>query len=100
MPIHPCANQLIVGVDEKFLETTSPDDVEDQALRLLSEVCENLTDTGIQLKLNTVSRVLGYKKVLTMIQEAGLTAMIDMKLIDVVDTMLSDIRAIRHFDCL
>lgn len=99
MAIHPYADRLIVGGDTKFDTSRSWKEVEAEAYALLSSLCEDLSGSGVQIKLNAVLRALGYRAV-EMVEEAGLTMCADLKLIDVVDTMLSDIRALAHFPCI
>ena len=100
MNTHPYANKLIVAVDDKFFDLTDPDEGWVRANRVLLTACENLAGSGVQLKLNTIARILGYHHAFSLIEKSGLYVMVDMKYADIVDTSLADIRAISGFSCI
>lgn len=102
---------LIIGVDDQFkaavVMNMSPHDRREYAKRILNEACEAFTGltvpgTGkkIQLKLNTVARVLGHQCIET-VGEAGLDVFLDEKIgPDILDTLWADMRALRGYENL
>lgn len=102
---------LIIAIDDKFDDaeaaTLSPSGLFVRARVLLLRSCDSFTGlktpvTGrpIQLKLNTLARVLGHE-CFEIIEDAGLEAFADYKIgNDVLDTLWADIRALRIFSCI
>lgn len=96
---YPYSDRLIVGVDESFKKTATSSDTITRARRLLTETCEELKEFEVQIKLNTLIRVLGFEAY-EIVAASGLTVFADHKFSDIVDTILSDVRALRHYPCI
>jgi hypothetical protein len=101
---------LVIGIDDKldkpqFL-TMHPKDKRLYLRSLLEQACRDfrglMTPNGepVQLKLNTVLRVLGHEGI-EIVEESGLGLFADYKFgQEVLDTMWADIRALRGYECL
>lgn len=101
---------LVIGIDDKldkpqFL-TMHPKDKRLYLRSLLQQACGDfrglVTPNGepVQLKLNTVLRVLGHEGI-DIVEESGLGLFADYKFAqEVLDTMWADIRALRGYECL
>ena len=101
---------LVIGIDDKLddpkVEAMHPKDKRMYLQALLKSACGCFVDLWtpngepVQLKLNTVLRVLG-QECIDIVEEAGLGLFADYKFgQEVLDTMWADVRALRGYNCL